>query len=503
VVSTSALQSTSGIPILLNELWNMAPLIPSSSGPPPASGARVPWPSRLVPSDDIVRESDAAVILETLRQVVAAGTQQTETIMGSIAEAACSLSGATGAAIAMPRGDAVECVGRSGEAAPELGARLNVDSGISGECLRTGKILRCDDASRNLHVDAGVCRRLGLQSIVAVPLRGKNGRVGVLEAFSSRSYAFDDGDTDMLGRLAGLAETAWAQGSSIPIPSEAELTNKERYHSGVGENASFIPASMAALARIGEALSTWPHDKLQTELKRRYLMIGVTVLVILILSSVLAWRARYKASTVLPSILPIEQRAPAELPDDSAKGDPARRSGRGRHVSHSHVASAMHALKSTADHQKPGSPIQQPNNRSDMSTESASKARSEDFPQIAVSNASPTDLGNVLSTAPAIPRLGEAISPGVTGGTLQYKVLPVYPAQARDMRLGGDVVLEAMVTEEGRIEDLKVISGNPVLAQAASDAVSKWRYSPYMLNGKPIRRETRITISFAPQPAHE
>jgi TonB family protein len=421
--------------------------------------------------------------------------------MGSIAMAARSVSGATGAAIAMPRGDRVECVGRSGEAAPELGARLNVDAGISGECLRTGKILRCDDASRNLHVDAEVCRRLGLQSIVAVPLRGKHGRVGVLEAFSSRSYAFDDGDTDVLGRLAELAETAWAQGSSIQVPSEAELTNKEQSHSGVVENSSLSHASLAALARIGEALSTWPHERLQTELKRRYMTIGVTVLVVLILSSVLVWRAWYKANPVPTSIQsPIEQRAPAELPNDSAEGDLTRRPGSGRHISRPHVASAVHALKSTTNRQKAGSPIQRPNNRSGMTTESASEPSADNVPQIAVSNTSSIDLGNALSTSPAMPRLGEAISQEVTGGILQHKVLPVYPAEAYRVRLEGDVVLEAIVTEQGQIEDLKPISGNPLLAQAAMDAVRKWRYSPYLLNGTPIRRETMITIRFvAPQ----
>ena len=98
-----------------------------------------------------------------------------------------------------------------------------------------------------------------------------------------------------------------------------------------------------------------------------------------------------------------------------------------------------------------------------------------------------------------MPRLGEAISQEVTGGILQHKVLPVYPAEAYRVRLEGDVVLEAIVTEQGQIEDLKPISGNPLLAQAAMDAVRKWRYSPYLLNGRPIRRETRITISFVAQ----
>jgi TonB family protein len=476
----------------------MAPLIPcSSSPPPPASDARVPGPTRFVPSDEIVRQSDAT-ILATLRQVVAAGTEQTETIMGAIAEAARSLSGATGAAIAMPRGDAVECVGRSGQAAPELGARLNVDSGISGECLRTGKILRCDDASRNLHVDAEVCRRLGLQSIVAVPLRGKqHGRVGVLEVFSSRPYAFDDGDTDMLGRLAGLAETAWAQGSSIQVPSEAEPTSKEQSHSGVGGSASFTLASMAALARIGEALSAWPHDKLQTELKRRYMTIGVTVLVVLILSSVMAWRAWYKASPVPTSLQhPIEQRSSAQLPNDSVEGDLARRPGSGHHVSRPHVASAVHVLKSTAGRQKPGSPIQRPNNRSHMNTEtSAPTPRADEVPEIAASSAR-ADIESALSTAPAAPELSAPISQGVTGGILQHKVPPVYPLEARRVRLEGNVVLEAMVTAQGRVEDLKVISGNPLLAQAAMHAVNQWRYTPYLLNGEPVRKEIRITISF-------
>jgi TonB family protein len=481
----------------------MAPLIPFSSSPAPGSGAQVPGPTPpFIPSDEIVRPSEAAVILAKLRQIVAAGTEGTETILGSIAEAARSLSGATGAAIAMPRGNAVVCVGRSGETAPELGARLSVDSGISGECLRTGMILRCDDASRDLHVDAEVCRRLGLQSIAAVPMRGQHGRVGVLEAFSSRSYAFDNDDMDILGRLAGLAETAWALGSSTAVPSEKEPTDNEPSHFGVGETAPFTFASMVASACIGEALSVGLHDKLHTELKRPHMTIGVPILVVVMLSSGLAWRVWYKASPVPTSIqLPIEQPAPAELLNDGAEGDLARRPGRGRHASRPHVASAVPALKSTADRQKPGSLIQRSNNRRDMSTESASMPRADEVPHIAVSNASSTDIGNVLSTATAIPGLSGAISQGVTGGILQHKVLPIYPSEAYRMRVEGNVELDATVTVQGQIEDLKIMSGNSMLAQAAMDAVSKWRYTPYLLNGEPIRRETRITISFVRSPA--
>jgi protein TonB len=416
-----------------------------------------------------------------------------ETILGSIAEAARSLSGATGAAIAMPRGDAVVCVGRSGEAAPELGARVNVDSGISGECLRTGSILRCDDVSRDLRVDTEVCRHLGLQSIAAVPLRAQQGRAGVLEAFSSRTYAFDDDDMIILGRLAGLAETAWAQGSSTEVPADAEPTDTRPSRSGVGENASSIFAYIPALARVGKVLSGGSHDKIET---LHYAMIGVRVIAVLILSSVLGWRVWYNASMVSKSIQhPSPQAAAAGPPTVSFEIEHARRSGKEFHISRPHAVSALHALKSTAGRQTTGPMIQRPN-RSDSNRDASASTPSVDDVQFAVVGAKSTDLESALLTKPVIPSLGASISQEVQGGVLQHKVLPVYPSEARRMGVEGKVELEATVTERGQVEDLKVISGNPLLAQAAMDAVRKWRYSPLLLNGKPTRRETIITVSF-------
>ena len=67
------------------------------------------------------------------------------------------------------------------------------------------------------------------------------------------------------------------------------------------------------------------------------------------------------------------------------------------------------------------------------------------------------------------------------------------------MHVKGTVVLTGTINERGQIEDLKLVSGSPLLARAAMDAVRKWRYSPYLLNGKPIRKETEISITFIPQ----
>ena len=104
-------------------------------------------------------------------------------MLRAIAEAAQELTLASGTALAMQRDGHIICVGRSGETAPALGARLSIDSGISGECLRTGKMLRCDDTEKDQRVDPEVCRKMRLRSVAAVPLFGRHGTIGVLEAF--------------------------------------------------------------------------------------------------------------------------------------------------------------------------------------------------------------------------------------------------------------------------------------------------------------------------------
>jgi TonB family protein len=137
--------------------------------------------------------------------------------------------------------------------------------------------------------------------------------------------------------------------------------------------------------------------------------------------------------------------------------------------------------------------------RSNGGTQSKSVENGEEIPQIAASGDS-ADLGKALVTAAALPTLGVPISKGTAGGVLVYKVQPVYPAQARRMRVQGDVVIDALVTAQGQIDELKLVSGDSMLAAAAMDAVRRWRYTPYSLNGKPIPKQTRITVTFiAPQ----
>jgi protein TonB len=77
-----------------------------------------------------------------------------------------------------------------------------------------------------------------------------------------------------------------------------------------------------------------------------------------------------------------------------------------------------------------------------------------------------------------------------------HKVQPIYPAEAIKAHLEGVVVLDLTITEQGQVEDVRRVSGPWLLVNPAAAAVTQWRFTPYVLDGQPIRRQTRVTITF-------
>jgi protein TonB len=117
------------------------------------------------------------------------------------------------------------------------------------------------------------------------------------------------------------------------------------------------------------------------------------------------------------------------------------------------------------------------------------------------SGASGGVLGSIMSAAPAaVPKSAAPIrvkvSQGVTSGLLIHKVQPVYPPLAKQARISGSVVLQAVISKDGSIEKLQVVSGHPMLVQSALDAVKQWKYKPYFLNGEPVEVDTQVTVNF-------
>jgi protein TonB len=74
---------------------------------------------------------------------------------------------------------------------------------------------------------------------------------------------------------------------------------------------------------------------------------------------------------------------------------------------------------------------------------------------------------------------------------------PQYPVWARNARISGEVVLRAIISKTGTVKDLAVLSGPSALRESALDAVGKWRYRPFLLNGKPIDVQTMVTVKFS------
>lgn len=125
-----------------------------------------------------------------------------------LAERAQYITGASGAAIALREGEHMICRASAGTSAPEPGAQLQVNSGLSGESVRTRQLLRCDDAETDTRVNRESCRALGIASVMVMPLVREQEVTGVFELFSDRAYAFDERDITALQRIAEMIQTA-------------------------------------------------------------------------------------------------------------------------------------------------------------------------------------------------------------------------------------------------------------------------------------------------------
>jgi putative methionine-R-sulfoxide reductase with GAF domain len=149
-----------------------------------------------------------------------------EPAISAITERAQHLTGATGAAIALRAGDEIVCRARAGRTAPDLGVRLQTESGISAEAVRTGEVMLCHDAERNPRVDLASCRRLGVRSILVSPLRYYRRTLGVFEVLSSSPSAFGERDVATMQLLSSMMVAAISRISSIHEAQRSRLARQ-------------------------------------------------------------------------------------------------------------------------------------------------------------------------------------------------------------------------------------------------------------------------------------
>src|SRR5580704_3687553 len=137
------------------------------------------------------------------------GEQELDSALQLLVERAQYITGATGSALALPQGEEMVCRASAGASAPAVGARLQVQSGLTGESIARRQLLRCDNAETDPRVNLEACRSLGIASIVVLPLLRRGGEVrGLFELFSDHPYAFEERDLIALERMADLTLTA-------------------------------------------------------------------------------------------------------------------------------------------------------------------------------------------------------------------------------------------------------------------------------------------------------
>jgi putative methionine-R-sulfoxide reductase with GAF domain len=204
-------------------------------------------PSNLVSLDPVSADKTSALpsVRETLRfpgedggkSLSEMAQRDLDATLQLLAERAQYITGASGAAIALRQGDTMVCCASSGPSAPGLGAHLQLDSGLSGESVRTRQILQCDDAENDPRVNRDSCRAFGIASVVVMPLIRGEEVFGVFELLSGRPRAFEERDFIALNRLAEMIQTA-VEHSDAAHRAEKELSQP----AVAGSSAVSVPA---------------------------------------------------------------------------------------------------------------------------------------------------------------------------------------------------------------------------------------------------------------------
>jgi TonB family protein len=503
---------------------------------PDSRGTPSPWDAKSeaeklpVPVGEVVSSQDLRDVGEIARALVAHGGGAAsydlalDLVLHQVVEEARFATGATGAAIALARAGEMVCRASSGPDAPDLGVRVETTSGLSGACLQAGTIQQCGDTETDPRVNAEACRRLGVRSILVLPLGDGPQPFGVLEVFSSLVEAFGEGDIRELQILAHrvvansrvAANKRGAEGvaalRSEVLPSEV-LTD-EVPPSAVSPAAREKTPATAFETKASPELRTSPVPEQMAESaaessadegfgRRNEIwtaVLGILVIVTAVLLGLaLGWRGA------------IGRELNGRLNDGVNGGSNPASSG-------SQAAAANRGNDSGLQQETAGAPS------GDLATPAQSGSLSQPGSQQSNTGAATsleppsgglvvTQNGKVIYRLPPGEEAGTTrTAASATASTamrdgaensvsrLIHRVEPQYPPEARAQKIQGVVILDVQIGSEGAVHNIAVVDGNPALADAAVQAVRQWRYQPYAMGGQPVEMQTRVRIRFTLPP---
>ncbi len=445
---------------------------------------------------DVVSAGDPRDVAEVAKALAAHGGGEAsfelamDLVLHEVVEQARLATGATGAAIALARAGEMVCRATSGPDAPDLGVRLETTSGLSGACLQTGRIQLCGDTESDPRVNAQACRRLGVRSILVLPIGDGPQPFGILEVFSSLLDAFGDHDVSSLRNLARrvvapnvATNEVSTPGTNqfVPVPTDADEEPLASEISKAVESTSPLEAEPASQLTAPSAADS--GFRRGTDLWTAVLGVLVVATAI-VLGLALGWRGAIVRGFTAGS-RGGESQPPANA-SSAEKTDQGADSG-------TEEESPVASSGDSATPEKGASSSQPGSSKSVVEPPSGGLVVTQNGKVIyRVSPGAPAAGAEKKVTA------NGAQLPGadIVASRLIHRVEPEYPEEARTQHIQGMVTLDVQIGSEGAVHNISVVNGNAMLAEAAVQAVRQWRYQPYSVDGRPVEMQTRVTIRF-------
>jgi TonB family protein len=386
-----------------------------------------------------------------------------EIVLNEIVEQACLSTGATGSAIVLRRDGEMVCRASSGWTAPDLGSRLDEESGLSGECIRTRETQRCDDALDDPRVDREASLRLGVRSVMIMPLLRGDELVGVFELFSSQPNAFGEAAEHTLQAL-GTRTLSSLERSTQPLQAKPEVP---------------------PVQPVEEALPESPQISVSRSFDWITAALGIAVLACAILLGILIGghlkiqkaAARSRPAPAAASVLkPVSSEQPADNITVASKG-----------AASTVPAEQTSPRKTTVPTTVPEGGLLIFENGKEVFRMPADNSQSGNRQPQKPQAAPPTEQGDDKAVT---------VSAAEAESNLISRVEPEYPGSARQAGIQGSVVLDIRVGLEGTVENVRTVSGPPELTTAAADAVKQWRFRPHVVNGRPTKMRTTLRLTF-------
>jgi TonB family protein len=426
-------------------------------------------------------------------------------LLMSVVEEVCSAMSARGAVIAVLDSQGIRCLASTGEA-PPIGARLQPDSTFSAECFKTGKVVLRDEATGDSRIPLSIDGSVPVRSAVAVPILSGGSIIGTIEAFSSKPSATYVADIAPLEGIANFLEpiVALASGYAQPGTDGSTLGACQAEASSSTEIAATVlpfgrpkdaddPVNPLSPAVEPRPPASSPASQMESSAAEKSWQ-AVPALNVSAVQEVAALLAAQRTEMRTPPELILGDALANE--NTTEPDQPSTRNKKGiliRAVAAGFLVLAAGSvwylrLHSSRAQSKLMVAVSQP---------PASMVASQSLPQDGAARRAAFP-GDVTSASPAVTpaRTSRQSAAAATQPISVKTVLPEYPSLARNQHVEGDVRVDAVIDENGRVTAPKAVSGPPLLQQAAVDALRQWRYRPATLDGKPVPMRLSVTIRF-------